>query len=118
MEWVEGNSFSQYIEQNLHSSENLLSLADEFKRMVLGLKGAGVAHGDLQHGNIIMCGNELRLVDYDGMFVPALAGDNGKGSLTSRTNPTVSKHAGSGLVRCRERKTRQDFRACNKNVFQ
>lgn len=75
MEWVEGNSFSQYIEQNLHSSENLLSLADEFKRMVLGLKGAGVAHGDLQHGNIIMCGNELRLVDYDGMFVPALAGE-------------------------------------------
>jgi len=36
------------------------------------MRFAGIAHGDLQHGNIIMCNHELRLVDYDGMYVPAM----------------------------------------------
>jgi hypothetical protein len=40
--------------------------------MMNELRAAGIAHGDLQHGNIIMCGNEIRLVDYDGMYVPAM----------------------------------------------
>jgi hypothetical protein len=75
MEWVEGELFSQYIERHLQNSEQLLLLADRFKEMTLGLKQEGVAHGDLQHGNMIMCGDDIRLVDYDGMFVPALAGD-------------------------------------------
>jgi hypothetical protein len=43
------------------------------------LRGAGVAHCDLQHGNVLLvpatAGQTLsvKLVDYDGMCVPALA---------------------------------------------
>jgi serine/threonine protein kinase len=41
------------------------------------LHAAEVAHGDLQHGNVLLVreGNSLalKLVDYDGMWVPALA---------------------------------------------
>jgi hypothetical protein len=33
-----------------------------------------VAHGDLQHGNILVRGGSIDLVDYDGMWVPALQG--------------------------------------------
>ena len=38
------------------------------------LERAGIAHGDLQHGNIFVVDDELKLIDYDGMFVPRLAG--------------------------------------------
>ena len=37
------------------------------------LRAANIAHGDLQHGNVVVVGDQLRLLDYDGMFVPALA---------------------------------------------
>ena len=37
-----------------------------------------MAHADLQHGNVILVpkGDQLalKLIDYDGMYVPALAG--------------------------------------------
>jgi hypothetical protein len=43
--------------------------------MILELRTLGIAHGDLQHGNILVNrAGELSLVDYDGMFVPALRG--------------------------------------------
>jgi len=34
----------------------------------------GIAHGDLQHGNTIVSADRIKLVDYDGMYVPALSG--------------------------------------------
>lgn len=43
--------------------------------MVAELQAAHISHGDLQHGNVLVVGDRLRLIDYDGMFVPALAGD-------------------------------------------
>ncbi len=74
MEWVEGSSLIDFIENNLDNTVALANLAESFKQMCISLSEAGIAHGDLQHGNILMVGDELRLVDYDGMFVPALAG--------------------------------------------
>jgi hypothetical protein len=38
------------------------------------LRSRGFAHGDLQHGNLLVTSKGLRLIDYDGMYVPALAG--------------------------------------------
>ena len=38
------------------------------------LRKVGIAHGDLSHGNIMVLDDEFRLIDYDGMFVPRLAG--------------------------------------------
>jgi hypothetical protein len=42
--------------------------------LVRHLEAAQVAHGDLQHGNILVRGGSIQLVDYDGMWVPALRG--------------------------------------------
>jgi eukaryotic-like serine/threonine-protein kinase len=37
------------------------------------LKSAGVAHGDLHHGNVLVDDEgEITLVDYDGFYVPAM----------------------------------------------
>lgn len=74
MEWVDGTSLDQYLLQYVHNSSLVEGLLAKFIEMERRLNEAGIAHGDLQHGNILVFEDELRLVDYDGMFVPALAG--------------------------------------------
>jgi hypothetical protein len=74
MEWVEGEHLDQYVRANLHHSQKLNALAEKFRLMVFELARSGIAHGDLQHGNILLVNDQIRLVDYDCMFVPALAG--------------------------------------------
>lgn len=75
MKYVEGEALGSYIRNNMHSPAKLIHLASSFKEMMLALKENGIAHGDLQHDNIVVTADEqLRLIDYDGMFVPALNG--------------------------------------------
>lgn len=74
MEWVEGYSLQDYIDEYRYDSDAIERLATEFLFMVHDLARVGIAHGDLQHGNIIICEQGLRLVDYDGMFVPGMEG--------------------------------------------
>src|SRR4029077_855325 len=40
------------------------------------LKDSRIAHGDLQHGNILIVNGQFKLVDSDGMYVPTLARRN------------------------------------------
>jgi hypothetical protein len=42
--------------------------------MMTSIRKNGIAHGDLQHGNILVTEEGIRLVDYDGMFVPGMEG--------------------------------------------
>jgi hypothetical protein len=74
MEWVQGDPLNRYAERHLGDPQALRDLARRWAAMVRALQAAGVAHGDLQHGNVLVVGGEPRLIDYDGMFVPALAG--------------------------------------------
>lgn len=74
MEWVKGELLNEYIRKHLGNSVALLDLANRWFSMVKALQAAGIAHGDLQHGNVVVVNGELRLIDYDGMYVPALAG--------------------------------------------
>lgn len=74
MVWVEGPTLDQYVESNYKDSAKMTELLKSFHQMVGELEGAGIGHGDLQHGNIIVSNQGLRLVDYDALFVPALAG--------------------------------------------
>jgi hypothetical protein len=77
MEWVEGPLLHDYIAQNLAKPEVLLALARKWTQLLRSLRQAGIAHGDLQHGNIIVADGHLKLIDYDGMFVPGLADFHG-----------------------------------------
>ncbi len=74
MEWVEGHTLDVYLEEVIGNPAVLRHLADEWLRLLQSLRAAGIAHGDLQHGNIIVQRGSFRLIDLDGMFVPALAG--------------------------------------------
>ena len=44
-----------------------------FVNLINELERFGIAHGDLQHGNIIVKNDSLYLIDYDGMYFPELA---------------------------------------------
>ncbi|MBY0552189.1 MAG: hypothetical protein K2W95_33225 [Candidatus Obscuribacterales bacterium] len=75
MEWVHGVTLDRYIERYLRDGVMLEKLRNSFAEMYQRLLTAGVAHGDLQHGNILVTASgDLRLVDYDGMFVPSMKG--------------------------------------------
>src|ERR1022692_2744020 len=77
MKGVEGESLLGYIERNLGSQATLLALAKAWQQMMGDLERANIAHGDLQHGNVLVVRGDLKLIDYDGMYVPALQGKLG-----------------------------------------
>ncbi len=73
MEWVTGDTLERYIENHLTQPEELSRLATSFLEMTIRLREVNIAHGDLQHGNIIVTPDgDLKLVDYDCMFVPSM----------------------------------------------
>jgi ankyrin repeat protein len=74
MEWVDGRQLNEHVRSVLGDAAALSALADKWLALVRSLRKAGIAHGDLQHGNVMVIGTSLKLVDYDGMFVPALKG--------------------------------------------
>jgi hypothetical protein len=73
MEWITAKQLIPWIEDRIGDRPALARLADRFAELVAGLEAAGIAHGDLQHGNLLVTPRgELKLIDYDGMYVPAL----------------------------------------------
>jgi hypothetical protein len=74
MEWVEGEPLDKYIEKQIVNAAALTKLAEKWLEMARVLQKYGIAHGDLQQGNVLIVGGDLKLVDYDGMYVPALNG--------------------------------------------
>jgi hypothetical protein len=78
MEWVDAEPLDRYLATRFHDSDAVLGLARQFAATVADLRGRGAAHGDLQHGNVLVTADgQLKLIDYDGMFVPALRGREG-----------------------------------------
>jgi len=79
MDWVEGTNLDQYISQHLHDSYQLHLLAYQFSRLALWLMPQPFAHGDLKPDNIMVREDgTLVLIDYDGMFVPAMKGQKAR----------------------------------------
>jgi hypothetical protein len=74
MAWVQGQHLDRCAEGLLGQPKELAALREKFRTLVKEVEAAKFAHGDLQHGNILASGKELLLIDYDGMWVPALIG--------------------------------------------
>lgn len=74
MEWIDGDPLHLYLARHLDRPWAIRLLAHQFAHLCADLARHGIAHGDLQHGNILVVDGALRLIDYDGMYVPALAG--------------------------------------------
>ncbi|HTU22234.1 MAG TPA: hypothetical protein VMG10_29615 [Gemmataceae bacterium] len=79
MRWVEGFRLNEFVREQLNKPLLLDRLAQMWVRLAQELRDANIAHGDLQHGNVLLVPGSkssslaLRLIDYDGMYVPALA---------------------------------------------
>lgn len=74
MEWVEGETLGSWLVERVKRNDtaSIKKAADAWIQLVEKLQAAKIAHGDLQHGNILIVRGALKLVDYDGMCVPAL----------------------------------------------
>src|SRR5262249_3772596 len=79
MDWVDGFALNQFIKQHADNPPLLEVLSQLWLRLAQRLREANLAHCDLQHGNVLLVPGakasslRVRLIDYDGMFVPALA---------------------------------------------
>ena len=71
MPWVDGRTLDKFVKDNLPNSKALMLLAEEFAQVIATMRAKGIAHGDLQHGNIIVSLAGLKLIDYDGLFCPS-----------------------------------------------
>ena len=98
MEWVDGKPLDRYIHDLVTANKSLELLICRFIRLTKWLVPSKFAHGDIKPDNIIVKDDgEIVVVDYDGMYVPAMKGQ-------------CAREYGSSDFRHPERKT-QGFNA-------
>lgn len=71
MEWSKGVNLDKFIEKNLNDQTKLKQLAQSWFELSENLLKDRIAHGDLQHGNILVIDQnlpEIKLVDYDSLY--------------------------------------------------
>jgi eukaryotic-like serine/threonine-protein kinase len=78
MDWIDGRTLDSYVGHLVerHDVAALQVLATNWRDHIRRLQTAEFAHGDLQHGNILVdTSSELRLVDLDGSWIPRFHGE-------------------------------------------
>ncbi|MCY4436319.1 MAG: hypothetical protein OXE05_03180 [Chloroflexi bacterium] len=77
MEWVQGEVLSAFVDSKLKEPDTLRRVAAQWRGgTTASLRGLRIAHNDLQHGNVmVQADGNIRLVDYDGMFLPQFRGE-------------------------------------------
>ena len=79
MDWVEGVTLDIYIREHIDDKQELSLLAYRMSKLAMWLISQTVAHGDLKPDNILVKKDgSLALVDYDGMYVPAMKGQKAR----------------------------------------
>ena len=76
MDWIDGRTLNEYVDFLVAQPDlnALATLAERWRKLVRILQQADFAHGDLQHGDVMVDQKgQLRLVDYDGIWIPQLA---------------------------------------------
>jgi len=79
MDWVEGKPINEFVAKHLHQNNVLSDLQTKLVTLSTELEECNVGHGDIQCGNMLIVGDSLdfkiKLIDYDGMYVPSLTGE-------------------------------------------
>jgi hypothetical protein len=112
MRWVEGYTLDAFLRAYLDRLHLLDELATIWVKLARQLREAGMAHGDLQHSNVMLVPSDrvrgprndnnkdtlaLRLIDYDGMYVPALANQpSAEKGHSNFQHPYRLEHGGYG----------------------
>jgi serine/threonine protein kinase len=78
MEWAEGDTLGVYLDRAVSNPSALAGLRSAFRALAVFLERNGIAHGDIQNENVVVENGALRLIDYDGMFVPGM--EEGRGT--------------------------------------
>lgn len=74
MEWIEGRTLFNYINENYKDSAKMSAIAKSFIQCVIDMQSQSIAHGDLSGDNILITDKlQIKIIDYDGMFVSALS---------------------------------------------
>ena len=88
----EGEFLDVYFDSAKEHPYEMAWLVNRLERLAGELHKAGMAHGDLHHKNILITRHKNRrllLIDYDGMYVPAL-----KGEISNETGMKDYQHPG------------------------
>lgn len=73
--WAEGEPLLDFVARHREDAAALRTLTRTIDTLVARLEDAGIAHGDLQHDNMMVTqdGRHVTLVDYDALYAPELA---------------------------------------------
>ena len=77
MQWVDGHPLNKHVDDLVRRGDGhaLGALADAWLDLVGRLQRAEFAHGDLQHGNVLVDDRgAMRLVDFDGSWIARFSG--------------------------------------------
>lgn len=105
MSWSSGLDLNTWIGNNLNQTEKLNQLQKKLFELSKSLEEYNIGHGDIQSGNLLVeeIGSmiQLKLIDYDGMYIPSLshlnAIENGRAEFQHpqrrliHFNPTIDR---------------------------
>jgi hypothetical protein len=77
MDWVEGDTLGIWLDKHFDDVRALEKARADFAAIARFLERKGIAHGDIQNGNVMVANGDIKLIDYDGMFVPGMRPGNG-----------------------------------------
>src|SRR5215467_13056975 len=77
MDWVEGDTLGVWLDKHFDDPRALERTRADFVDIARLLAKKAIAHGDIQNGNVMVTSGDVRLIDYDGMFVPGMRPGNG-----------------------------------------
>ncbi len=84
MDWVDGRTLGSELGTLVTKPAELSILRQKFVQLAAFLENHGIAHGDIQNDNMIVANGDIKLIDYDGMFVTGMP--EGRGSEVGQKN--------------------------------